>query len=478
MINEKMGTKMAKKKKVNVFIDTNIYINKQYNLFKDSDFLILSQYISEGKVQLITHKVVIEEIKKHFRSEVIDNLEKYNAFRKKMRLLESSTLSLFQDKTTCDDLVATGMTLIDDYFISNKAKILNYSGISVESLFNDYFSSKPPFESQKDKKSEFPDAVIMASLLKCKLTGGINIITNDKAWKEAFKSDSSYVVTNNIKDFLDQISKAEELYIKIQDYYQLVSSKQRLKMQIEKAVESSEIRVDGLEYDRKGVVSGVDYDEVYLNRVSAFLRKLTIQKISHCEDNNEIEVSLNYKVLLKIELSCYYTDYEDSIWDSEDKKYIFRKTNIINEIHKTIENISFLIKFNLTEGQHVLETLTDEFDLNLDQYTLIERTYSNEDYDDFYEDIGLSSQVTKQIVCEKCQQSFSLDFSQYVENTSSWEHGEDQMGSEIQYDIEEQEINCPHCNARYKISGNYNEYPVGALNYDNTSIELLPDEEV
>jgi competence transcription factor ComK len=463
-------------KKINVFIDTNIYMHKQYDLYNNSDFRTLSQYISEGKVSFYTHKIVIEEVKKHFRIEVSNNMERYSSFRNKLRLLKGASFSIFNEQITDQDLINTGIALIDKYFTNNKAIVLDYSGISLENIFDDYFTSKFPFENKKDKKSEFPDAVIIASLIKNKPDNGLSIITNDNAWREAFKNDSDYIVMNSLKDFLDQISKSEVLYAKIYEYYQLDSSKQRVKMLIEEKIESSRIVVDGLEYDRKGVVSGVDYDEVYIDNVSASLRRLTIQKISHNEDNdNEIEVLLNYKVSFKLTITCYYTDYENSIWDGEEKKYLYQKNSTIYEEHKALENFSLLIKYDLSLENHISESIIDEIKLTLNQYSLLARSYPANDNDDSYEDIGLSSQITKDILCQKCHNHFIVDFSQYVENTSSWEHEEDQMGIEIQYDIEEQIIECPHCSAKYKVSGSYNEYPVGGLDYDNTKIELVTE---
>ena len=44
------------------------------------------------------------------------------------------------------------------------AEIITNNDVSVVELFNDYFTPKAPFEDNKDKKSEFPDATIILSI--------------------------------------------------------------------------------------------------------------------------------------------------------------------------------------------------------------------------------------------------------------------------------------------------------------------------
>lgn len=465
---------MSTTKTFNVFIDTNIFMQKQYDVFDDSDFKTLCQYILEGKVSLYSHKISIEEIRKHFKIEVKSNMDRYSAFQNKLRLLKNSDIPIFKNQLTENDIASQGILLIDDFFKRNNTIVLDYTGVNIESIFEDYFSNSAPFENRKDKKNEFPDAVIIASLIKNNPDNEMNIITGDTGWRDAFKSFPNFIVFDNLKDFLNVISKEEVLYENIFSYYKQNSSLERVKELIKDEVWTMNINVDGQEYDRKGLVSGFEYDKVELKDVIVSLNKLTIQKISTSNINNdEVEVLLNYKVLLQLGVSCYYNDYENSYWDSEEKRYLYLDTVMTYEKHKIFGNMSLKIKYDSSTNQSVSEKVMSDLDLELNQHTLISRSFPEMINDaDFFEE-GLSSQITKTIICEKCHKPFEVDFSQYVENSFRFEHGEDQMGTEIQYDIEEQIIDCPNCPAEYKISGSYNEYPIGCLNYDNTKIDLV-----
>lgn len=56
----------------------------------------------------------------------------------------------------------------------------------------------------------------------------------------------------------------------------------------------------------------------------------------------------------------------------------------------------------------------------------------------------------------------------YIEDTSSYER---EMGSEYEHTID-YEGECENCNEVLLINGSIWEYPVGALNLDDTNIEV------
>lgn len=378
---------MNKENKINVFIDTNIYEQKQYDLFNNSDFEALGQYINEGKVVLYTHKIVIKELKNRFTMMVPETIKKYISFKKDLRLLKDTSLSTLNEILS-EDLITDGLSLIDKFFEINNAIILDYTDISLESLFDDYFANKPPFENKKTKKHEFPDAVIIKSLIKNKPNDMFYIITDDDGWKEALQNESSFLVEKNIKKFLDDVSKFEKRYTKIFTYYNLVESKERIEdLIIDELMNNEiEIKVDGKEYDRKGEICGEDYDWTEIEDCSVKLGELTIQKISYDAENNKIEALLNYEATLEFEVSCSFTDYENSVWDSEDKEYIYKETKTIDEKHKTDVDISLRIRYDLSKEKHETEIITDLLPIELDQYTLADRIYPEPISDDFYED--------------------------------------------------------------------------------------------
>jgi rRNA-processing protein FCF1 len=101
----------------NVFIDTNIFIGKRFDVFNETDFTALSEYIKSEKIKLFSHKVVVSEIKKHFRSDVSAGFDQYTSFFSKLKLLRGSGFSGFDRPATKDEMIEKGFSLIDAFFI-------------------------------------------------------------------------------------------------------------------------------------------------------------------------------------------------------------------------------------------------------------------------------------------------------------------------------------------------------------------------
>ena len=104
-----------------------------------------------------------------------------------------------------------------------------------------------------------------------------------------------------------------------------------------------EINVIGLSHDRKGVTEGYDYTETYLNSLSDIT--IGIHSVDEIDDNKSI-------VTLKCEgsfiMDCFYEDYDNAPWDSEEKKYVYVDTVGIREEHKS--NFACRIEINRVEN--------------------------------------------------------------------------------------------------------------------------------
>ena len=57
-----------------------------------------------------------------------------------------------------ENLTQEAQSFIDELIKRLNASIMDYAGITIECVFDNYFKRIPPFEEKK--KSEFPDAVI------------------------------------------------------------------------------------------------------------------------------------------------------------------------------------------------------------------------------------------------------------------------------------------------------------------------------
>ena len=68
---------------------------------------------------------------------------------------------------------------------------------------------------------------------------------------------------------------------------------------------------------------------------------------------------------------------------------------------------------------------------------------------------------------ENCGDDFAKDLSPYCEEQSS----EEQMGYRCEHFFDTNEIECPSCGRLIHVSGVISEYPLGAYEYEQISVE-------
>ena len=96
-----------------------------------------------------------------------------------------------------------------------------------------------------------------------------------------------------------------------------------------------------MEYDKDGISSGYDYDEIYFTEHHIDDLKLFV--IDHFDDNSIIA---RLRCIAYIEAECSYDDYENAVWDSEDKEYMFLDRVTIVEKHQVRFAIRVVIDRN------------------------------------------------------------------------------------------------------------------------------------
>ncbi|MCM1006450.1 MAG: hypothetical protein NC485_00735 [Ruminococcus flavefaciens] len=102
-----------------------------------------------------------------------------------------------------------------------------------------------------------------------------------------------------------------------------------IKQQLDDALyDETKISLEGMEYDKDGISSGYDYDEIYYTRHE--IQHLRVFAIDHFDDES---ITARLSCIVEIEAECSYEDYANAVWDSEEKEYLFLDiiTNI--EIH-------------------------------------------------------------------------------------------------------------------------------------------------
>ena len=174
----------------------------------------------------------------------------------------------------------------------------------LSTLFSDYFDRRPPFS--KKKKSEFPDAVIIASLLAwCAKRGATAyVVSGDPDLRECCSESGPLFYAASVGDIISQATVFKELYDALE---KALCESDQLAEELSSQIKSMELvplhgSFRGDEGRADGNIDGID--DINIISVSVFNRE---QEIFTCEIEFEAALILN----LNAEIDWRYDDNED-----------------------------------------------------------------------------------------------------------------------------------------------------------------------
>ena len=319
-----------------VTIDTNIFDAAKFDFCATSTLKTLENYVKSGKIKVVLSDIVVRESKRH----IADQVKKICGIMRKARAtaLEGSTEHLINTiglgeilkiVTNKNELISKGEEMFDDFLRTISAEILGADLIDVGLILGDYFETKPPFENGEKKKSEFPDAFIAQQIRKrFGETEKAVIVSNDKGFVRACGESKKCLFFNSLGELFNAISKEDAAYD------ETMAVIKELQLRISAAVneyikDNENIDVHGLSYDKDGIESGYDYNEFYLHSISDVT--FGVHSVDEISEKTSI-VTLSCKA--DISADCYYEDYANAPWDSEEKNYVFVDTIKMREEHK------------------------------------------------------------------------------------------------------------------------------------------------
>lgn len=192
---------------------------------------------------------------------------------------------------------------------------------------DDYFSICPPFENSEKKRKEFPDAFI-AEEIKNRFGSDeiVAIISQDNGFKKACGDGDNHIFYSSLGDLFDVINKQDETYAAAIEL--LKTNTGSIIHIIKELIDDSCIEVRGLSYDKDGIPEGYDYDETYIEH--CYVSGLKLHTI---DDIDEEKIMASLWVHSNISMNCYFDDYDNAPWDSEEKEYIYVEQKHILEEH-------------------------------------------------------------------------------------------------------------------------------------------------
>ena len=333
-----------------VTVDTNILDAANFDFNEKSTLQLLVNYVKKGKGKVVLSNIVVKEAEKHIAKRGVTVC----SLMRKLRADALKTATDYQIKqlglghilnlsTNKAEISQKSIDLLHKYIADLDAEILDTSKIDLDAIIDDYFEIRAPFQTGEKKRKEFPDAFI-ANQIRERFGHEemVAIISDDKGFIEACQPWDNHLFFSSLGALYGEMNTQEEFFAATKGF--VIAQKSDIESYLGQYIKNNvEINVIGLSHDRKGVTEGYDYTETYLNSLSDIT--IGIHSVDEIDDNKSI-------VTLKCEgsfiMDCFYEDYDNAPWDSEEKKYVYVDTVGIREEHKS--NFACRIEINRVEN--------------------------------------------------------------------------------------------------------------------------------
>ena len=355
---------------IKLFLDSNIFIDAKYDFSSNGIFSRLLEFINDGKIEIYISHIVECEVINHIETEVTTLC---NAIKKtrgtifgkisEQQIKDSSLENAFNwiDKNS---LKNEFVMKFKAFLLNSNAVILNSDFVDCNQIINDYFNFVLPFEDKLDKKNEFPDA-IMSSKLKLEFgaTNPICIISNDKGFCKSFDQLKGFETVDKLKIIFDRINKQEKIIyenvIKFMNTSETINS---ISTKIDDDLIFYNTYIEGNYMTGDGIYGGYDYNETnIIDSITSGYKVLSLDKIA------SDYILLTLECQNKINANCSFYSDENSVWDREDKEYIYREKGYVHEIHNSKFECEVKVKYLVQNFVVDLNSL--KFNLTLNETT-------------------------------------------------------------------------------------------------------------
>ena len=383
---------MSPIKVINVFLDTNIFDSLHYD-FTGTRLQTLNRLISDGLVSLYLSDVVIGEVKQHLKRNLTDSLNAIKApFKKKLSTIDKagyetdfkgdealkvlshsddfSFIFRLKEEDLLESMIKEALSLFDSFIENTGSTIVSSKGIDVSDILVDYFAPNPPFENRKEKKEEFPDAIMIARIKQfAKEKGNVCIVSEDKSAFAHLSNISGIKYFHDLHSFLLSVKTYDDWFNIVESF--LSVHKRDVNQIIIDEIEEMNPHIEGRTFGRKGDHDGIEYDGTIIDEIRNISYKLTSVDMV-----NDDSITITLSCTATIDAHCTYFDEGNSAWDSEEKDYIFRVFGAVEEIHiANFQAVATLARNNDTIAN--IHRIT--FDLTLDQETRQSHTHLSVD---------------------------------------------------------------------------------------------------
>ena len=227
---------------------------------------------------------------------------------------------------------------------------------------------------------------------------------------------------SSLGELFNTLSKNEEEYIAALEL--IKNNNDSIIQTIKGMIDDSCVEVHGLSYDQDGIADGYDYDETYLEH--CYLSGMRLHTI---DDIDEDIITASLWIHGNMAVNCYFKDFDNAPWDSEEKEYVWVEEKHILEKH----NVRVACRIELNSKTEEIRVLPFKIVLGGDSRK--SRVEINDEQESFYkeledmdrEELGFlplsqySDMLENDLNESRMEQTILKLFEQYNEISSSYE---------------------------------------------------------
>jgi hypothetical protein len=149
----------------NIFLDTQVFKTNNFN-FESKPLQLLNRRAADHRVSVYITDVVDREVRARVRREVEESKTWYNRLRREARILLSAKGTPFHGLAKSLDADAAVESILEDWEVfleEAEITIIKCGDVRAETILDQYFNQKPPFNFG-EKRKEFSDAISIAAV--------------------------------------------------------------------------------------------------------------------------------------------------------------------------------------------------------------------------------------------------------------------------------------------------------------------------
>ena len=282
---------------ITVFIDTNIYEELGFNFSLKNDIIAnFIKHIDNKEVKNVIISVIDNEVKSHLTQRKLDNESK---IKKHCKWIKN-----YIDEETINENLNSELESFEEFKKLSQAEVFELNTINTEKVLEKHFKKEYPFE--KSKPYEFKDAFFVEGVkryVEDNYSIRNIIVTKDKGIKQAVKNIQNIETISSIQELSDLIiNYGKERKDTITKYLDKYNLDKQLK------------EICSVSGDNDFEEGNIEVEEITKNGVWG-TEILSIKP-------DRITIVCDLGIILKGSFSCL--DIENSVYDSEDKDYIYK----------------------------------------------------------------------------------------------------------------------------------------------------------